>query len=1141
VSKAIPYAELHCLSNFTFLRGASSANELFERARKLGYEALAITDECSLAGIVRAHEAAEKTGLRLIVGAEFALVDGTRMVLLCIDHDGYTNLCRIITRGRRASEKGTYRLTREDFSGHGDGLIALLLPTHQTTDAASIAWIRSIFANRVHLAVELHCGALDAERLAALLELAETHGLTPVACGDVHMHVRSRRALQDTLTAIRLNTAVTTAGHALHPNGERHLRRIAELAVIYPHALLDASVRIADQCRFTLKDLNYQYPRELVPQGLTPTRHLRELTESGARRRWPEGMPAHVRDLIEKELALIAELKFEAFFLTVEDIVRFARSRDILCQGRGSSANSVVCFCLGITAVDPARMNVLFERFLSSARGQPPDIDVDFEHERREEVIQYIYGKYGRDRAALAATVIRYRTRSALRDVGRALGLPADTVDHFSNLIGRDSHTVLEERLREHGYDPDAPILRKMIHLVRQLRGFPRHLSQHVGGFVISEQPLAALVPIENAAMPDRTIIQWDKDDLEAMKLLKVDVLALGMLSCIRRCLDLLRTHRGQDYTLATIPAEDAKTYAMIQRADTVGVFQIESRAQMSVLPRLKPRCFYDLVIEVAIVRPGPIQGGMIHPYLRRRNGEEAIVYELDELKPVLERTLGIPLFQEQVMQLSMVAAKFTAAEADELRRSMAAWKRHGGLEHLRENLIGRMRTRGYSEDFCNRIFEQIKGFGDYGFPESHAASFAILAYASSWLKCHEPAAFACALLNSLPMGFYAPAQIVQDAQRHGVEVRAVDVLHSDWDCTLEPATPVRPEPATPTVRPELATPTVRPELVEGRCDAVASSVHGSTGSPRTEQAAVRPEPVEGRCDAVASSVHGSTGSPRTEQAAARPELVKGRCDAVASSVHGSTGSPRTEQGAVRPEPVEGQPTLRLGLRQIDGLPQACAERIMAARRIRAFADVRDLVERAALNRFEQARLADADALRSLSGDRHRARWDVEALAAPTAVFGQARMAEETVTLTQPSLFDDVSADYARVGLSLKAHPVSLVRKQLRARRALSATDIAQRPHDARVRVAGLVTVRQRPGTASGVTFVTLEDETGTVNLVVWQRVAEAQRRVLLESRLLAVDGRVQRANGVQHVVAERLHNYTALLGDLVTRSRDFH
>lgn len=1016
------YAELHCLSNFSFLRGASSAIELFQRAQQLGYDALAITDDCSLAGIVRAHEAAEKTGLRLIVGAEFTLIEGTRLVLLVIDHGGYTNLCRIITQGRRAAPKGRYRLSRNDFSGHGDGLIALLLPVLSGTDAPSIEWAKALFGNHVYLAIELHRGANDDERLAALLALAESHGLTPVACGDVHMHVRARRALQDTVTAIRLNTTVAEAGFALHPNGERHLRRIDDLAMIYPRALLDASQRIAEQCCFSLKDLNYQYPRELVPAASTPTQYLRSLTEHGAHERWPEGIPGHVRSLIEKELALIAELKFEAFFLTVEDIVRYARSRDILCQGRGSSANSVVCFCLGITAVDPARMNVLFERFLSSARGQPPDIDVDFEHERREEVIQYIYAKYGRERTALAATVIRYRTRSAIRDVGRVLGLPLDSVESFTRAIGGwDSHRVLETRLREHGYDPDAPILRKLIRLVRQLRGFPRHLSQHVGGFVISEHSLASLVPVENAAMPDRTIIQWDKDDLETMKLLKVDVLALGMLSCLRRCFDLVHAQRAQRWTLATLPAEDPKTYAMIQRADTLGVFQIESRAQMSMLPRLKPACFYDLVIQVAIVRPGPIQGGMVHPYLRRRNGEEAISYELDELKPVLERTLGVPLFQEQVMHLSMVAAQFTATEADELRRSMAAWKRHGGLEHLRDKLVGRMQARGYSEDFCNRIFEQIKGFGEYGFPESHAASFAILAYASSWLKCHEPAAFACALLNSLPMGFYAPAQIVQDVVQHGVSVRPADVRHSDWDCTLE-----------------------------------------------------------------------------------------------------------------------GE-ALRLGLRQIDGLPQTCGERIMAARRAQPFTDVRDLVERAALNRFEQARLADADALRSLSGDRHRARWDVEALSAPTPVFGQARIAEESVTLTQPSLFEDVAADYARIGLSLKAHPVSLVRKQLHTRRALSASELGQRPHDARVRVAGLVTVRQRPGTASGVTFVTLEDETGIVNLVIWLRVAEAQRRTLLESRLLGVDGHVQRVDGVQHVIAERLYNYNALLGELTTHSRDFH
>ncbi len=1047
---ALPaYAELHCLSNFTFLRGASSAIELFERAAKLGYTALAITDECSLAGIVRAHEAALKTGLRLIVGAEFRLLEGTRLVLLVIDHAGYTNLCRIITHGRRAAGKGEYRLARDDFSRHGEGLIALLLADTGPSPIsdASVAWARQHFCERVHLAVELHRGADDAARLAALLALAQQHGLPPVACGDVHMHVRARRALQDTLTAIRLNKTVAEAGSALYPNGERHLRTRDDLHDLYPRALLEASTAIAEQCHFSMKDLNYIYPHELVPEGSTPTRHLRKLTEEGAVQRWGEHMPAHVRALIEKELLLIAEKKYEAFFLTVADIVHFARGRNILCQGRGSSANSVVCFCLGITEVDPAHMEVLFERFLSAARNQPPDIDVDFEHERREEVIQYIYNKYGRDRAALAATVISYRTRSAIRDVGKALGLSLDTVEQFGRAIGGwDSHQVLETRLREHGYDPDSPILRRMIRLVRQLRGTPRHLSQHVGGFVISEHALASLVPVENAAMANRTIIQWDKDDLNAMNLLKVDVLALGMLSCLRRCFDLVHALRGWRWTIASLPAEDPQTYAMIQEADTLGVFQIESRAQMSMLPRLKPACFYDLVIEVAIVRPGPIQGGMVHPYLRRRKGDEKVSYESPELEEVLKRTLGIPLFQEQVMRLSIVAAGFSPDEADHLRRSMAAWKRHGGLEHLRDKLIGGMKARGYSDDFCARIFEQIKGFGDYGFPESHAASFAKLAYASSWLKCHEPAAFACALLNSLPMGFYAPAQIVQDVERHHVPVLPVDVTCSDWDCTLEPA-----------------------------------DLHAASTAIR--------------------------------------------------SLGEACGNPL-------PLP---QPSLRLGLRQIEGLRTASAERIMLVRREQPFANVRDLVERAQLDAADQARLADADALRSLSGHRHRARWDVEGLSAPTAIFGQPQIVEERAELSQPSLFDDVLSDYRRIGLSLKAHPVGLVRPQLRARRVVTALDVQRYADGQRVRTAGLVTVRQRPGTANNVTFVTLEDETGIVNLVIWLRVAEAQRRTLLESRLLGIDGRVQRADGVQHVVAERLHDYSALLAGLAAGSRDFH
>ncbi|MDZ4348580.1 MAG: error-prone DNA polymerase, partial [Xanthomonadaceae bacterium] len=782
------YAELHCLSDFSFGRGASRAGELFARAKAVGYTALAITDECSLAGIVRAYEAALEAGLALIVGSEIQLDDGPKLVLLVEDATGYRALSRLITLGRRRAVKGRYRLTRADLdSADGTGLLALWLPG-DPPDPADGAWLQTRFADRLWLAVELHRGPDDAARQSRLLALAQQLGLRAVACGDVHMHVRSRRALHDTLTAIRHRTTLAEAGTRLFPNGERHLRTRQALSAIHPPELLAETLRIAERCRFDLGSLRYDYPRELVPEGHSPASWLRRLSEQGAHWRWPDGVPDKARALIEKELALIAELGFEAFFLTVHDIVRFARSQGILCQGRGSAANSAVCFALGITEVDPARMNMLFERFISRERNEPPDIDVDFEHERREEVIQYIYRKYGRERAALAATVIRYRARSAVRDVAKALGLAPDQVDQLSRTVsGWSEDPPAPERLRERGFDPDSPVIRRLTALVSQLAGMPRHLSQHVGGFVISEAPLHTLVPVENAAMPERTIIQWDKDDLDTLGLLKVDCLALGMLTCVRKALDLLRAHRGCELSPATIPAEDPDTYAMIQRGDVIGVFQIESRAQMAMLPRLKPACFYDLVIQVAIVRPGPIQGGMVHPYLRRRQGLEPVSYPSPELKAVFERTLGVPLFQEQVMQLAIVAAGYSPGEADALRRSMAAWKRRGGLEHHRERILGGMAERGYAPEFAERVFEQIKGFGSYGFPESHAASFALITYVSCWLKCHQPAAFACALLNSLPMGFYQPAQIVQDIRRrHGIAVRPVDVRHSDWDSTLE-------------------------------------------------------------------------------------------------------------------------------------------------------------------------------------------------------------------------------------------------------------------------------------------------------------------------------------------------------------------
>lgn len=1026
------YAELHCLSNFSFQRGASSARELFERAKKLGYAALAITDECTLAGIVRALEASEATRVKLIVGSELRLHDGLRLVLLCATQRGYETLCRAITLARRAAEKGEYRLSRDDLEhvlaqcDPGDGLLALWLPD---ADAArwdeQTQWLARHFPERAWIAVELHRAADDRDRLAALQALAARQNLPLAAAGDVHMHVRRRRALHDVLTAIRLNTTVAEAGLALFPNGERHLRSIAALAAQYPPELLAESVRIAERCQFGLRELRYDYPEELVPNDLTPSQHLRALTEAGARERWPGGVPDAVRATIEKELALIAHMRYEAFFLTVHDVVRFARSQGILCQGRGSAANSVVCYCLGITSVDPDRIHMLFERFISKERNEPPDIDVDFEHERREEVIQYIYRKYDRERAALAATVIRYRRRSAARDIARALGFSSDQIEQLALVFAHGQNDVpLAERLRERGFDPESPTMQRFAVLLEELRGFPRHLSQHVGGFVISQAPLWALVPVENAAMPERTIIQWDKDDLETLGLLKVDCLALGMLTCIRKCFDLVAHHRGVRHTLASIPEGDAATYAMIQRADTIGVFQIESRAQMTMLPRLKPKNFYDLVIEVAIMRPGPIQGNMVHPFLRRRQGLEPVVYPSPALEQVLGRTLGVPIFQEQAMHLTMVAAGFSAGEADQLRRAMASWQRYGDIEHYRQRILDGMAERGYSTEFAQQLFEQIKGFASYGFPESHAASFALLGYVSSWLKCHEPAAFVCALLNSQPMGFYAPAQLVSDARQHGVEVRPVDVLASDWDCTLEPL--------------------------------------------------------------------------GTDFA------------------------------------------LRLGLRMLRGFDEASAQRLMEARAQRPFIDVADLVARAALDKPARESLARANALRRLAGHRHRAFWAVAGAEPPPPVLSGARTHEQQPTLPLPNVAADVFADYASTGLSLNRHPLSLIRRQLQAQRIHSARELADLPSGRHVRHAGLVTMRQRPQTASGVTFLTCEDETGIVNIVVWHDLAIAQRRELLDAAVLGVDGVLERKDGVQHLIARRLHNLDHLLDGLDARSRDF-
>jgi error-prone DNA polymerase len=1031
------YAELHALSNFSFLRGASQPEELVEQAKRLGYCAMALTDECSLAGVVRAHVAAKKQGLPLIIGTELTCIDGLKLVALATDRASYGAMSRLISRARRAHVKGRYALGRADLEDALDGCLIIWLPhagrgspPRHDEDGR---WLRERFQGRLWIGVELLTSGFDMRRLETLEALGKTLQLPSVAAGDVHMHRRSRRALQDVLTAIRLGKPLQAAGYAVFPNGERCLRPVQRLRELYPAPLLAQTLKIAERCTFSLEELRYEYPEEIVPAGATPGSHLHALTMRGCAQRWPAGVPPAVRANIEHELRLIAELKFEPFFLTVHDVVQFARSQGILCQGRGSAANSTVCYCLGITEVDPSRMAMLFERFISKERNEPPDIDVDFEHERREEVIQYVYGKYGRERAALAATVICYRPRSALRDVGKALGLDLAQVDKLARgMQWWDGQRIDPDRIRASGFDPEDPVIARLIALGAEILGFPRHLSQHVGGFVIARGRLDELVPIENAAMPDRTVIEWDKDDLDALGLLKVDVLGLGMLSALRRTFQLVNEFGGSSAVaghlgLATVPGEDAAVYAMICRADTTGVFQIESRAQMSMLPRLRPQNYYDLVIEVAIVRPGPIQGEMVHPYLRRRSGEEAVTYPSKEVEAVLKRTLGVPIFQEQVMQLAIVAAGFSPGEADRLRRAMAAWKRKGGLEPFQRQLIDGMRERGYPDSFAHQIFNQILGFGEYGFPESHAASFALLVYTSAWLKHYEPAAFCAALVNSQPMGFYAPAQLVRDARSHGVEVRAVDAASSDWDCTLE------------------------------------------------------------------------------------------RRD-------------------------DGRPALRLGLRLVKHLSSEGAARLLAARAVRAFDSIADLAERGGLTRHDLEALADADALSRLAGHRHHAMWQVTGVERVLPLLSAATVPAEGIPLLRaPREGQDIVADYGSTGLTLRRHPLCLLREKLRQRGVLQTQDLWEQPNGKWVRTAGLVITRQRPGSAGGVTFVTMEDETGYVNLIVWNRVAEEQRAALLESRLLEVQGQVQREGDVQHVIARRLTNLSAMLGDLTVASRNFH
>ena len=1033
------YAELHCFSNFTFLTGASHPAELAERAHELGYQALAITDTCSVAGIPRAWAALRESPVKLITGSHFQLhdhsIDDTpvALVLLARGRQGYGQLCQLITCARRRAPKGDYRLYQEDLTRAAlSDCLCLWLPPpldRASPDQALAVgqWLREVFDQRLWLVAERTLESREEEHLHQLRLLADRLARPITAAGNVHMHRRERQPLQDVLTAIRHRCTLDSAGLRLFQNGERYLRPLKVLRRLYPRSWLAETLEIADQCDFDPGSLRYEYPSDLVPPGRSAGDYLLQLTREGERRRFPEGTPLPIQALIRKELGLIAEMKYEHYFLTLEDIVRFARSQGILCQGRGSAANSAVCYCLGITEVDPRKVELLFERFISKDRNEPPDIDVDFEHDRREEVMQYIYRRYGRERAALAATVIRYRPRSAIRDVGKALGFDPALVEQLLNGIDwRDRENGWREQILAKKLTRNPKVADQFFHLVNTLLGFPRHLSQHVGGFVISAGPLSELVPVENAAMADRTVIQWDKDDLESLGLMKVDVLALGMLSAIRRALELVSESRGRPMQMQDIPVEDRATYEMLQKGDSIGVFQVESRAQINMLPRLRPEKYYDLVIEVAIVRPGPIQGDMVHPYLKRKHGLEPVNYPNEAVRGVLERTLGVPIFQEQVIKLAMVAAGFSAGEADQLRRAMAAWKSHGDMTPFRDKLIKGMLERGHSANFAERLYQQICGFGGYGFPESHAASFALLVYVSAWLKRHYPAEFFCGLLNSQPMGFYSPSQLVQDARRHQVLVRPIDINASAWD-------------------------------------------HGLEGPERA---------------------------------------------------------------------------LRLGLRLIRGLAEIPARRLVAERPSDGYRNTEQLRRVAGISQRDLEALAGANALQSLNHNRHQAYWQLLGHQTPAALFAgetNTDYQQTPVALPEPTEGQTILADYASQGLTLQRHPLALLREQGHLRQCLSASGLLDAEPGRPVQVAGLVTGRQRPGTASGVTFVTLEDETGNINVVVWLNTARQQRQPLLTARLLHVKGILEREGDILHVMAGKLTDLSHLIHNLPVSARNFH
>jgi error-prone DNA polymerase len=1056
--------ELDVVTNFSFLRGASHADELIGQAAALGYACIGVADVNSLAGIVRAHEAAKQAKLKLCVGVRLRFTDAPDVLAFAEHRGGYTNLCRLLTLGKRRATKGTCDLRLADLLNHTDGLSMALdpgsidpesPPAHRDAIIDALDQLCEAIGDddRLSLVVSQLYGSRDEPRLRELVSLGRARHVPLLATNGVHYHDESRRPLQDMLACVRHGCTIEEAGYRLFPNGERFLKSPEEMRHLFrdlPLALR-RSVEVAERCSFSLDELRYEYPAdEVVPAGRTAIGYLAELAWTGAAERYPDGVPGSVRQQVAHELVLIEQLKIEAYFLTVHDLVRYARSRGILCQGRGSAANSAVCYCIGVTAVDPSRIDVLFERFVSAARDEPPDIDLDLEHERREEVIQYVYEKYGRHRAAMTAEVITYRGRSAVRDVGKAMGLGADAVDQMAKRLDWwDRGTLTPDKLREVGLDPNDRTIATVIALSGQLLGFPRHLSQHVGGMVMTRGTLADMVPIENATMPDRTVIEWDKDDIDALKILKVDILALGMLTCISKCLAIINGYRApgtRAIEMYAIPAEDPYVYDMICDADTVGVFQIESRAQMSMLPRLRPRKFYDLVIEVAIVRPGPIQGDMVHPYLRRRNGDEQVTYPSKALEQVLGKTLGVPLFQEQAMRVAMVGAGFSAEEADRFRRAMAAWKRGGAMETFGRKIVDGMVANGYTPQYAEQCFNQLRGFGEYGFPESHSASFALLVYASCWLKRYHPAAFCAALLNSQPMGFYAPAQIVRDAREHGVTVRPVDVNHSDWDCTLEDV------------------------------------------------------PVGYAADADHKRTWG-----------------------------------------------QGGPVVRLGFRMVRGFRVAHAQQIVQARDVGgAFASVDAFHERTNLPVSAIERLSEADAFGSLSLGRRQALWASLALPehrAPLPGVQPALAPGEQLSLFLPPmpLEQEVRTDYHTIGLSLKGHPVGLLRAELTRIKIITAAQLNQRRQGTWVKVAGLVLIRQRPGTAAGIVFETIEDETGIVNLIIKPDIFDRYRPAARHAQMVAADGYVQRQGQVIHVMVKRMHDLQQMIAPHQVRSRDFH